>query len=163
MIVGEFNNLAREIPQYQTLIKEKAGTLRSVGEDSLPKDLLDLFRGITKSLTIGTAADNQKGPIPVTVESCFLPVIQSILGSMLDVLVNVGLVLLLVLATLSDQLRQRFETAGADYVGQTFAEVARQLETHHPIVASTVNENPPSANPSSSSTSPDRYRSTVRE
>jgi predicted PurR-regulated permease PerM len=110
MIIGEFNNLARDIPQYQSLIVEKIKTLQSVSEGSVAKNLLNLFKEVSKDLT-GTrdGLQDQKGPIPVTVESSFLPVIQSILGSMLDFLVNVGLVLLLVIFMLHqrEELRNR--------------------------------------------------------
>src|SRR5262249_7651541 len=75
LIAGEFNNLAREIPQYKTRIIEKIDALRGMGEESLPKNLLDLFHDITKDFTLSPqdVPADQKGPIPVTVESSFLP------------------------------------------------------------------------------------------
>jgi predicted PurR-regulated permease PerM len=112
MIVGEFNHLAGDIPQYKSLIRAKIDTIRDVSDGSFAKSLLDLFQEVSQDLTQAPpeTPDTRTGPIPVTVESSFLPVVQSILGSVLDFLVNAGLVMLLAIFMLHqrEELRNRF-------------------------------------------------------
>jgi predicted PurR-regulated permease PerM len=87
----QIKNLASDLPHYQEEITAKIVSIRDAGKGSWLEDVAAMIQDISR-----TVETKGKQPVPVTVETSRLPILQSAAISLLDVLVNVGLVTVLV-------------------------------------------------------------------
>jgi len=89
----EIKSLATDLPDYQEQITAKIVSIRDAGKGSWLEDVLAMIQDISRTLE-SQAKGNE--PMPVTVETSRLPVLQSAAISLLDLLVSIGLVTVLV-------------------------------------------------------------------
>ncbi len=110
-MINQFNGLAGELPQYKTQIIGKIDSVRAWGSGTVPDSFLDLLKDVSKSLVHDPSIVQTDGeaPVPVKLESSSTPFYQSVMGSTLDIAINIGMVMLLVFFMLikRENLRNR--------------------------------------------------------
>lgn len=96
---NQIKELALELPQYKAQIVAKVNSVREMGKGSWLEHFNSALDDVVDALKQDKAekVDSRPEPIPVRVESSSFPTVNSLAGSAIDVLLDVGLILLLVI------------------------------------------------------------------
>jgi predicted PurR-regulated permease PerM len=110
-VAVQLQNLAADLPQHEREIEEKIERIREAGRRSTMVDIYDMMRGISRKIQgTGTAAGgSREEPVPVIIETSSFPVLQSVAGPVLEVLLTAGMTIILLMFMLigREDLRNR--------------------------------------------------------
>jgi predicted PurR-regulated permease PerM len=111
VFVNQMQELALELPSYKTQIEGKIAGLRQLGTESTLNRFADFLSSVGSQLglTPNPNASANTAPMPVTVESGMLPMVQSVASPLLEFLINAVLIFILVIFMLvrREDLRNR--------------------------------------------------------
>src|SRR5579871_5934556 len=111
-VAVQLKNLASDLPQHKHEIEAKIERIRQAGGSSWIVDAYDTVMDISRKIHgIDTAAagTSVKEPIPVIIETSPFPIVQSVAGPVIEVLLTTGmtLVLLIFMLVQREDLRNR--------------------------------------------------------
>src|SRR5262249_12004270 len=106
LLLDQVQSLTDDLPQYRQQITQKIHDLREAGKDSWLDRLFGFFADVGQDIR-EPAPRKGNPPMPVRVETSNMPLVGTIVGSVLELFVHTGLVLLLLVFMLINREEMR--------------------------------------------------------